>query len=549
MGSGTADEKKFLVTVYGDKYASDTYFFDTKTKELIHQYTPRPELKKHEEALCEMQPITYKSSDGLEIPAYLTLPKYKTSEKLPLVMVIHGGPWARDTWGYDAFAQFLANRGFAVLQPNFRGSTGYGKKFLDAGNKEWGMKMQDDITWGVKHLVEKGLVDEKKVAIMGGSYGGYATLAGVAFTPDVYACGVDIVGPSNLFTLLESIPAYWESFKKTMYMRMGDPETEEGRAILKKESPLFSADKIKSPLLIVQGANDPRVKQAESDQIVVALRKLGTPVEYLLAENEGHGYHNPINSQAMFAASEKFLAKYCGTRYQESMPEEVAERLKELTQDISKVTYTPASEKTEDVPAALPVLANNLREGTYTYDVKIEVQGQAIPMEMTRTIQKEGNQWIITDASQSAMGASEDVLYLEDMKPVKRLVTQGPQKLEFNYSDTEVSLAVMGNTLKADITGAFIADGAGLDLLIARFPLTDGYKTSFYTFNPMTQKLKTMKLEVLGKEDGLWKVKLYNAENEKEMTMMMIDPATQMAKKIEQTIPMMGNAKMTMTLK
>src|SRR5688572_16245263 len=257
---------------------------------------------------------------------------------MPSVLYIHGGPWGRDYWGYHSYAQFLANRGYAVLQPNFRASTGYGKKFLNAGNNEWGQKMQDDITWGKKYLVEQGIADPKRVAIMGGSYGGYATLAGVAFTPDEYAAAVAIVPPSNLQTLLESIPPYWEAIRETFYKRMGDPRTPEGLAQMKRQSPLTAADKIKTPLMVVQGANDPRVKQRESDQIVVALRDRNYPVEYLLAPDEGHGFARPVNNMAMIATAEKFLAKHLGGRFQESMTPEVAKRLAEITVDPATVT-------------------------------------------------------------------------------------------------------------------------------------------------------------------------------------------------------------------
>lgn len=283
-----------------------------------------------------MTAIRYPSSDGLEVPAYLVLPKGLPAKKLPLMVFPHGGPWGRDEWGYHSYAQFLANRGYAVLLPNFRGSTGYGKAFLDAGNRQWGQKMQDDITWGVQYLIKEGIADPKRVGIMGGSYGGYATLAGVAFTPDLYAAAVDIVGPSNLLTLLNSIPPYWEAFKKVFYLRMGDPSTEEGKAQLVKQSPLTAADQIKTPLMVVQGANDPRVNQAESEQIVNALRKRGFPVAYLLAPDEGHGFARPENNMAMLAAAEKFLATYLGGRYQQSMSPAVASRLKEITVDTKK---------------------------------------------------------------------------------------------------------------------------------------------------------------------------------------------------------------------
>jgi dipeptidyl aminopeptidase/acylaminoacyl peptidase len=331
FGSSNKDESKFVLSTYSDVDPGTVWLFDRKTKNLSTLYQVREKLPRA--SLSPMKPIRYKSSDGLEVPAYLTLPKGLPEKNLPLIVLPHGGPWGRDMWGYNGFAQFLANRGYAVLQPNFRASTGYGKKFLDAGNLQWGDKMQDDITWGVKHLVEQGIADQKRVGIMGGSYGGYATLAGVTFTPDLYAAAVAIVAPSNLNTLLKSIPPYWESFRTTFYRRMGDPRTPEGQAQLDRQSPLNSAGKIKTPLMVVQGANDPRVNKAEADQIVIALRDRNYPVQYLLADDEGHGFARPVNNMAMFAASEKFLAKYLNGRYQESMTPEVAKRLGEITVD------------------------------------------------------------------------------------------------------------------------------------------------------------------------------------------------------------------------
>ena len=332
--SSTSDENLWLLNAYSDTDPGAAYLFDRKTKKLSFQYRPRPDIPI--KSLAPMKAIKYKSSDGLEIPAYLVLPKGVEAKNLPMVAFPHGGPWGRDFWGYNSFAQFLANRGYAVLMPNFRASTGYGKKFLDAGNKQWGDKMQDDITWGIKYLISEGIVDAKHVGIMGGSYGGYATLAGVAFTPDLYAAAVSIVGPSNLITLLNSIPPYWESIRKVFYLRMGDPTTDDGKAQLTRQSPLTSVDKIKTPLLVAQGANDPRVNKAESEQIVNALRKRNFPVEYVLAPDEGHGFARPVNNMAMLAAAEKFLATYLGGRYQESMTPEVEKRLGEIKVDVKK---------------------------------------------------------------------------------------------------------------------------------------------------------------------------------------------------------------------
>ncbi|MEM9549341.1 MAG: S9 family peptidase [Bacteroidota bacterium] len=333
--SSTEDYKKLLIAVGGDRYASEVWMFDTENDAFLFQYTARPELKAVEDRLSPMLPIHYKSSDGLKITGYLTMPVSAAEKKhLPCVILVHGGPKGpRDYWGFDGKVQFLCDRGYAVLQPNFRASGGFGKAFLNAGNKQWGRLMQDDITWGAKYLIENGIADPDRIAIMGGSYGGYATLAGLAFTPDLYACGVDIVGPSNLFTLLESIPPYWEAGRKWLYEMTGDPETEEGRALLKAASPLFSASKIVKPLLIAQGANDPRVKKAESDQIVDALKTNSQPVTYLLAEDEGHGFRKPLNRMALHAEVEKFFATHLGGEYQKEVAEEVGETIEILLQE------------------------------------------------------------------------------------------------------------------------------------------------------------------------------------------------------------------------
>lgn len=375
FGSSTDDESLWIVTSFSDVDPGTVWLYNRKTKNLSTLYQVREKLPR--EALAQMTPIRYKSSDGLEIPAYLTLPKGVEAKNLPLVVNPHGGPWGRDSWGYSSYAQFLANRGYAVLQINFRGSTGYGKKFLDGGNKQWGDLMQDDITWGVKHLVSQGIVDSKRVGIMGGSYGGYATLAGLAFTPDVYAAGVAIVAPSNMITLLESVPPYWEAIRTMFYERMGNPNTKEGLEQMKRQSPLFSADKIKTPLLVVQGKNDPRVNIRESDQIVVALRDRNFPVEYMVAPDEGHGFARPVNNMAMIAKSEKFLAQYLGGRYQETMSEAVAKRLGEIMVDVKTVklpgtTTTDTNVKAEaDVSGKWKMLAD---AGGQMFEIQMELK-------------------------------------------------------------------------------------------------------------------------------------------------------------------------------
>ena len=301
------DETKAIVVTYSDRSRGTYYYYDIENDNLTKLADLSPWL--NEDDMAFMKPIKYKSRDGLTIPGYLTLPlDYKKGEKLPVVINPHGGPWARDNWGFNPEIQFLANRGYAVLQMNFRGSVGYGREFWEISFKQWGKTMQDDITDGVNWLIEEGIADPARIAIYGASYGGYATLAGLTFTPDIYACGVDYVGVSNIFTLLETLPPYWELGRQMMYEMIGNPETE--KELLEAASPLFHIDKIKAPLLVAQGANDPRVKQAESDQIVDALKAKGIDVPYILKEDEGHGFYNEENQFDFYQEMEKFLDKH-----------------------------------------------------------------------------------------------------------------------------------------------------------------------------------------------------------------------------------------------
>ncbi len=311
--SKTQDEQTWIVVYDADDGPATAYLYDRASKKATYLYSNNSKLEKVK--LARMEPIEYKAQDGLLIRGYLTLPVGLEPKNLPTVLLVHGGPWARDGWGYNGLVQFLANRGYAVLQVNFRGSTGYGKQFLNAGNREWAAKMHQDLLDGVDCVVGKGYSNPKKVAIMGGSYGGYATLVGLTFTPDKFACGVDIVGPSNIVTLLKSIPPYWAPMKVMFTKRVGDLEKEE--SFLKERSPLFKVDKIKSPLLIGQGKNDPRVKQAESDQIYDAMKKASLPVQYVCYEDEGHGFQRPENRLHFFAITEKFLYEHLGGRAEE----------------------------------------------------------------------------------------------------------------------------------------------------------------------------------------------------------------------------------------
>jgi dipeptidyl aminopeptidase/acylaminoacyl peptidase len=299
-------EDVFTVRVMSDRTLGWYYLYEKKTDKLTKLADRNPWLK--EEDLSEMKPIEFKSRDGLLIHGYLTLPKGASAKRLPVVVIPHGGPWARDVWGFDPEVQFLANRGYAVLQMNFRGSTGYGRKFWEISFKQWGKTMQDDISDGVKWIINQGIADPQRVAIYGGSYGGYATLAGLTFSPELYTCGVDYVGVSNLFTFMKTIPPYWKPYLDMFHEMVGDPQKDS--TLLASASPVFHVDNIKVPLLVAQGAKDPRVNINESNQIVDALKKKGIDVTYLVKENEGHGFHNEENRFDFYEAMEKFLAKH-----------------------------------------------------------------------------------------------------------------------------------------------------------------------------------------------------------------------------------------------
>ncbi|GAB3268104.1 S9 family peptidase [Chitinimonas naiadis] len=306
---GNRNEDAWIVSTYNDRTRGTRYYYDPRADKLEKLAEVTPWLP--EAQMASIKPIQYKSRDGLTIHGYLTLPAGRNARDLPVIVNPHGGPWARDSWGFNPEVQFLANRGYAVLQMNFRGSTGYGKEFWQASFKQWGKKMQDDVTDGVDYLVKEGMADPKRICIYGGSYGGYATLAGAAFTPDLYACAVDYVGVSNLFTFMNTIPAYWKPMLDQLHEMVGDPERD--KDLLQAASPVFHVDKIKAPLLVLQGAKDPRVNIAESDQIVNALKQRGVEVEYIVKDNEGHGFRNQENRFEAYEAMERFFKKHLGS--------------------------------------------------------------------------------------------------------------------------------------------------------------------------------------------------------------------------------------------
>ncbi|MFN2499021.1 MAG: alpha/beta fold hydrolase [Pyrinomonadaceae bacterium] len=554
--SRTKDERLWLIVANSDTEPGERYLFDRQTKKLTLQYRIREKLNR--DYLAPMTAVRYKSSDGLEIPAYLTLPKMTGPAKnLPAIILPHGGPWGRDSWGYDGLAQFLANRGYAVLQSNFRASTGYGKKFLDSGNKQWGGKMQDDLTWGVKYLISEGIADAKRVGILGGSYGGYATLAGATFTPDLYAAAVDIVGPSNLITLLETIPPYWESIRKLFYARMGDPATPEGRAQMERQSPLNFADKIKTPLLVIQGANDPRVNKREADQIVIALRDRGFPVEYVVAPDEGHGFARPVNNMAVFAASEKFLAKYLGGRYQESMTPEVTQRLKEITVDVKTVSLPKKLGPTAD---AKPT--SDLQPGTFNYKASIALGAQTIPLTVKTEIKDAGASWLVTETADTPQGQILDISTIEKgtLALKHRSIKQGPVAIEIDFKDNKATGTMTMNgqskPILVDVGGVILGDGAGAYEVIGRLPLAAGYATTLRNFDVQKQKLEMKSLKFAGEESvtvpagtfTAYKVELVSADNDADKQTVWIAKDTHKVLKIVATLPSLGGAILTSEL-
>ena len=501
-GSMTKDERKMLVTVTRAEDPGSVYLFDRDADTVELLYRSRPELPT--EHLAPMEAVRYTARDGREIPAYLTLPRGVEAENLPVVMFIHGGPWSRDSYGYDGYAQFLANRGYAVLQPNFRSSTGYGKDHLNAGNREWGTgAMQHDLTDGVQWLVDQGIADADRVGIFGGSYGGYATLAGVTFTPDLYAAAVPYVAPSSLITLIESFPAYWRPFLEgSWYKRVGDPADAADRADLEARSPLNFVDRIRTPLLVVHGANDPRVTQRESDQLVVALRDRGVGVDYLVAPDEGHGFRSEPNRMALAAAMEAFLAEHLGGRAQTEMPDETADQLAAITVDPATVTLAAAPEAAP--PGAFD--GSLLAPHAATYDVALAVMGQEIEMAVTRSLEERGDTFVLVESAETPMGAAVDSVTLAraDLRPLMRRVAQGPAQIAFDYADDRVTgqIEASGQTVPVDaaLAAPLAVEGSSLYVGLGTLPLAEGYRAQFAGFDSQTLQPVTYTVEVMGAE-------------------------------------------------
>lgn len=511
MGSSTEDDRLFIVIVTSDINPGVAYLFNMETGKVEFLYRPRPDLPS--EHLANMKTIKYKTRDGLTIHGYLTIPKGIKAKNLPVIVNPHGGPWARDSWGYNPEAQFLANRGYAVFQMNFRSSTGYGKAFFNAGKKKWGDEMQDDITDGVQYLIDKGIADPDKIAIYGGSYGGYATLAGLAFTPDLYSCGVDYVGVSNILTLLNSIPAYWETARKFFNEHVGDPDNPEDVERLKRQSPLFSADRIKAPLLVVQGGNDPRCKKPEAEQIVIAMRDLGREVEYILAEDEGHGFLGRENRTAFRVAQEKFFSKHLGGRYQESVAEDVQKSLDKMQIPIETVKLTKPDSGLEAARTApLPAVdTSSFKPAKMKFTAVMEVSGQEIAFDISVDMSKQAldgrETWCLISEQSSSMGSALDTFMVDagTLLPIYRGIKQGPTLIGIHFSETAINgnISMSGRDMPVSIeleAPVFGSDSA-LELAITGLPLNPGYKTTLRTFDLLSQSVNSMSLEVTGIEN------------------------------------------------
>ncbi|MGQ9862902.1 MAG: S9 family peptidase [Bacteroidia bacterium] len=542
--SQTDDKTLAIVRAYNDTDPGRYYLYDKKNTKNRLQFlgTPYPDLPI--EHLAPRKGIRIQARDGLSLPAFLTVPKVGTPP-YPTVLLVHGGPWAQDAWGYDALAQLLANRGYLVLQVNYRGSTGYGKKFLNAGNKEWGIgKMQHDLTDAVKYLTNQKLADPKRIAIMGGSYGGYATLAGLTFTPELYACGVDIVGPSSILTLIRSFPPYWRPLIKSIHNRVGNPDDPQDAERLRQQSPLYHVEKIRAPLLIIQGANDPRVKQFESDQIVVALRDKGIPVQYLLAEDEGHGYQKYENRIAMMVAVENFLAQHIGGRVQPQVPLPIQQRLQNLQQNISQVKAQAAS---EFPPLTLKLPYQEPKTFRFMYNIRTLTRQQNLRAIHRWTPQTEST-WLFVEEIEDIQ--KDTRIALDSLHVDKRNFTLSSRhmiqgnllEMQASYHDGTVKgFFKMGpntTTIEGNIGHDVYPETMALLYGIASLQLYADLEGMIPVYALQTQQETQAKLKVLGREEltvlgktcDCWKISL---EIDNTRTTAWIDPQTREVMRFE----------------
>lgn len=501
--SMSEDDRIWLVNVGSDVDPGATYLLKRQTGELIFQYTLRPKIQV--EWIAEMLPIQYPSSDGLMIPAYLTLPKGVEAKKLPCIVMPHPDAWSRDSWEFNPWTQFFANRGYAVLQPNFRGSSGYGKKFCNAGNLQWSKLIQDDLSWGIRHLTEKGIIDPDRVGIFGASFGGYSAIAGLAFNPKTYRCGVSLSGPANLFDYTESLSRQPNIVPAILQKRVGNSKEPEERSILEDGSPIFSTRNIKDPLLLIQGADDPIVTKKATDQFAAVCRDSGVPVEYLLASGEGHVMVNPLNKLAFAAYIEIFLAKHLGGRHQVDLSKELEKRLKTLTVDIRSLPYDRNFIGAEIISNA-PSPEVELHPGTFQYDVIMILEKDTVEMEQEISIRVAEDEWIIQESIDSRLGKISDETHVEQgtLLPKSRFVRQGTVRMDFVYSDTALTAKVksvgLENNIYKALKAPLFAEGAGTSQILGCLPLKVGYRAIFRNFDANLQMIRYKELQVTGIE-------------------------------------------------
>jgi dipeptidyl aminopeptidase/acylaminoacyl peptidase len=491
ISSMTRDEMKYIVSFDSPTDPGATYLYDRNTGRAQFLFRPRPWLVPRQ--LAPMQPVSFKAGDGLTIHGYLTAPVGVPRRNLPLVLVVHGGPWARDNWGYDPEAQLLANRGYAVLQVNYRGSTGYGKAFYNAAVKEWAGKMHSDLIDGVRWTIKEGIADSARVAIYGGSYGGYATLVGLTFTPEVFACGVDYVGPSSLVTLIESFPPYWKPFLEgSFYRHVGNPAVPADVEDMNKRSPLFRVNRIDDPLLIVQGANDPRVTKREADQMAIALRDRGVKVRYLLAPNEGHGFLNADNRLALYRAMELFFKDCLGGRAQTTLAPAIAQHIAKLTVNVDTLKLAPRGNEPTTMLIGDPALSTaRLGAEETTLRLLLLQGGQEREVGTIRNsltlVDVNGRPALqfVQALNSPMMGTSADTVVLDrsTLAPIRHrsVNTRRTMSLDFRGDSITGSITPSLGTpqpiaIRAD-TALF--DSNALDLVLRVLPLTEGYAVRY----------------------------------------------------------------------
>ncbi|MFI5156346.1 MAG: S9 family peptidase [Chitinophagales bacterium] len=546
------NDSLLLFSTGADDKLTQVYLFDRNQKQLSLQYTVQNGLKAYESHFSKMEPIVYQSSDGASISGYLTMPKGLGAKNLPVIILPHGGPWESDRWGFNHIVQWLANRGYAVLQMNFRGSAGFGKKFLNAGNKQWGLLIQDDITWGVNELISKGIADPKRIGILGCNFGGYAALAGLTFTSDVYAAGVDINGPSNLVSTYNAIPTSWSGTRKIFQDRVGDISPNPARNLLLRQSPVIYDTSIRSPLLVVYATSDPLVTKIENDQIVATLRDSSRKVEYLTIPGDAYPFNYSENEVATFAKVESFLGRALKGRVQESMKPETAKRLKEIQVDVANLTVGVAMPVTAMLK--FPAPSSDLAAGNYNYAILVEVPGRKVPLAMNRLIMSDSaNNWVVTDRISGQMGDQSDEATYEkgNLHLETRRTLQRGKMAEYSFNGTEITTTLPDKTSSVSVEGAYLHNGAGMDLLIARLPLREGYESGFYLIGD-DGRAKLYQIRVTGRDtinnEPCLKVELTNADNSGISTKMWINMSHKMSYKTIVPLAALPGAKMTIAL-